>query len=201
MVDERTGTKFSDFFETRKDMIEPTCAQLNRWKDNGHEVKYIRLDNAGDNVTLQKRTDSSAWKLGIDFEYTARSTPQQNHLAEQGFAHLANLGRALMYHAHVPLKWRYKLFTKAFKTATLLDGLHVIELDGKLDTRYKHWCGKNPKFIGHLRTWGEAGTVSLKSKATPKIADRGIQCMMVGYSTDHTGDCYDMWNPETGGIH
>jgi hypothetical protein len=45
-----------------------------------------------------------------------------------------------MNHANnVPLsKWRYKLFAKAFKTATLLDGLHVIELDGKADTRIKH---------------------------------------------------------------
>jgi hypothetical protein len=106
-----------------------------------------------------------------------------------------------MNQAHVPLKWRYKLFSKAFKTATVLDGLHIIKLDGKKDTRYKHWCGSNPKFAKHLRTWGEAGTVSLKSKSTPKIADRGIQCMMVGYSTNHTGDCYDMWDPSTGGIH
>ena len=25
--------------------------------------------------------------------------------------------------------------------------------------------------------------------------------MMVGYSTDHDGDCYQMWDPVTGGIH
>jgi hypothetical protein len=24
---------------------------------------------------------------------------------------------------------------------------------------------------------------------------------MVGYSTDHTSDCYKMWDPATGGIH
>ena len=201
MVDERTGTKFSDFFDTKKGMVEPTCAQLHRWKESGHGVKHIRMDNAGENLTLQTRSDSSDWKLNIDFEYTARNTPQQNHLAEQGFAHLANLGRALMNHAHVPLKWRYKLFSKAFKTATLLDGLHIITLEGKSDTRYKHWCGTNPKFSEHLRTWGEAATVTLKDKSTPKIDDRGNQCMMVGYSTDHTGDCYDMWDPNTGRVH
>jgi hypothetical protein len=62
-------------------------------------------------------------------------------------------------------------------------------------------CGHNPKFIEHLRTWGEVRTVNLKSKGTPKIADRGIQCMMVGYSTNHTSDCYEMWDPITGGVH
>jgi hypothetical protein len=25
--------------------------------------------------------------------------------------------------------------------------------------------------------------------------------MMVGYSTDHTSDCYKMWDPATGGVH
>jgi hypothetical protein len=149
MVDERTGTKFTDFYETKAGMIEPTCAQLHRWKTSGHGVKYIRMDNAGENIALHDRSDSSDWKLGIKFEYTARNTPQQNPLAEQGFAHIAKLGRALMNHANIPLKWRFKLFAKAFKTATLLDGLRVITLDGVIDTRYKHWCGANPKFIEH----------------------------------------------------
>jgi hypothetical protein len=182
-------------------MIEPTCAQLDRWKTSGHGVKSIRMDNAGENIALHDRSDSSDWKLGIKFEYTARNTPQQNHLAEQGFAHIAKLGRALMNHANVPLKWRFKLFVKAFKTATVLDGLQVITLDGIIDTRYKHWCGTNPKLVEHLCTWGEVRTVNLKEIGTPKIADRGIQCRMVGYSTDHTSDCYKMWDPVTGGVH
>ena len=25
--------------------------------------------------------------------------------------------------------------------------------------------------------------------------------MLVGYSTDHTSDCYEMWDPATGGVH
>jgi hypothetical protein len=197
MVDEQTGTKFTDFYETKAEMIEPTCAQLHRWKTSGHGVKYIRKDNAGENIALHNQRVSSDWKLGIKFEYTAQNTPQQNHLAEQGFAHIAKLGRALMNHANVPLNWRFKRFAKAFKTATLLDGLRVITLDGVIDTRYKHWCGTNPKFIKHLCTWGEVGTVNLKEIRTPKIADQGIQCMMVGYSTDHTSDCYEIWNTNT----
>ncbi len=110
------------------------------------------MDNAGKNMRLKERTKSSDWKLGIDYERTARNTPQQNHLAELAFSHLANLGPALMNHANVSLICCYKLFAKAFKTATLLDGLHVIELDGIQATRYEHWCGSNPKFANHLQT-------------------------------------------------
>ena len=97
------------------------------------------MDNAGKNVTLQKRSYISDWKLGIDYEITARNTPQQNHLADLAFSHLANLGRALMNHANVPLLWRFKLFVEAFKTVTMLDGLHVFELDGDKATQYEHW--------------------------------------------------------------
>ncbi len=89
------------------------------------------------------------------------------------------------------------------KTATLfLDGLTVATVDGKmLATRYVLWAGENPKFAGHLRTWGEAGSIKTRVRGMPKIADRGTQCMMVGYSSDHAGDCYQMWDPVTGGIH
>ena len=44
----------------------------------------------GENIKLQARSQSADWKLNITYEYTARDTPQQNHLAEVGFALLAN---------------------------------------------------------------------------------------------------------------
>jgi hypothetical protein len=81
MVDERTVTKSSDFYETKGGMVEPTCAQLYRWKTSGCRVN-ICINNAGEHTALQERSDSSNWKEGINFKYTARNTPQQNHLAE-----------------------------------------------------------------------------------------------------------------------
>jgi hypothetical protein len=59
MVDERTGMKFLDFFKAKNGMIEPTCAQWNRWKAAGLVVKYVRLDNAGENNALKTRSESS----------------------------------------------------------------------------------------------------------------------------------------------
>jgi hypothetical protein len=97
---------------------------------------------------------------------------------------------------------RYKVFTKAFKTATLLlDGLTVIKIGNREATRYEHWCGKNPELSQYLQTWGEVGTVKVKTNATPMIGDRGVQCMLVGYSLDHTADCYEMWDPATSRVH
>jgi hypothetical protein len=83
----------------------------------------------------------------------------------------------------------------------LLDGFATIKIDDKEDTRFNHWCGLNPQFINHLRVWGEAGTVKIKTATTPKLADRGVQCVFVGYATGHSGDTYRMWDPKTGGVH
>ena len=30
---------------------------------------------------------------------------------------------------------------------------------------------------------------------------KGVACMFIGYSTDHAGDCYRMWNPKTNHVH
>jgi hypothetical protein len=111
MVDERTQLKFSDFFDTKNGMVEETCKQLHCWKQSVRGAKLIRLDNAGENKLLQQRSQSADWKLNITYEFTARESPQQNHLAELGFTHLANYGRALMARANVPLSIHYKVFT------------------------------------------------------------------------------------------
>ena len=201
IVDEATNMKFSFFFATKNGMVEPTCELFHKWKQQGHVVQIVRMDNAGENRKLQARCCSVDWKLNMEFEFTARDTPQQNHLAELGFAVLANKTRTLMTAANIPFDKRFKLWKEAVKTATLLDGLLVVEMNGVFKTRFEHAFGSNPKFAKHLRTWGEAGTVKTKITATSKVSDRGVQCMFIGYALDHDGDCYRMWNPVTDGVH
>jgi hypothetical protein len=200
-VDEHTQLKFSSFHEHKDGMVEASCELFYKWKQGGNQVKYIRCDNAGENKTLQKRANSATWKLNIEFEFTPRDTPQHNHLAELALASIANKGRTLMSAAHIPMKVRYKVWVKAFQHATDLDGLVVTTIKNTATTRYEHWCGKLPKWTKHLKTWGEAGTVKTKTDTTPKLADRGIKCMFVGFSKDHDGDCYDMWYPKTNKIY
>jgi hypothetical protein len=136
-------------------------------------------------------------KTGIEF--TSAMTPQQNHLAEIAFATLSNRGQAMMYRANIPDKVKPKVGRDAFQTATKLDGLILIMLDGETKTRYEHWCGQKPAFAAHLRTCGEAGTV--KVKKPPKSKYKGVTCMMLGYADDHAGDVYRMWDPDTDGVN
>lgn len=197
VVDQNIQIKFSMFLPAKSDMVEPTCEQLYKWDKEGLKVTHLRMDNAGENKSLKQRMESKDWKLQIVCEFTARDTPQQNSLAEVGFATLSNRGRALMHRANLTMPERYLLATEALQCATLLDGLVVLTINGVTQTRYEHWNGKIPAFAKHLRTWGEAGTVKVKTSTSPKLHDKGVHCMFVGYATDHSGDTYRMYDPTT----
>ena len=200
IVHEGHGLKHSNFYSSKNGMIEPTCEKFYKWQQEGRAITHLRMDNAGENKQLSKRMGSKDWKLATTIEYTARDTPQQNSAAEVAFATIANRGRAIMTFANVPMAIRYLLYPYAFKTATELDGLTVVEWNGVTKTRYEHEHGNNPAFVNHLKTWGEAGTVKTRGKTTPKMSDRGEPCMMIGYAQDHPGDTYLMWSPSTGRV-
>eukprot|EP00957_Ditylum_brightwellii_P105133 8013763-Ditylum_brightwellii.AAC.1 len=72
--------------------------------------------------------------MNLEFEYKARATPQQNHLAELGFATLGNKGCTLMHEANMPEVMKCKIFPRAFMAASILDGLVVVEVNVKKKT-------------------------------------------------------------------
>jgi hypothetical protein len=197
IVDEKTGYKISHFYETKDGMIEPTCELFQEYKDKNKEVKILRLDNAGENKELVKKLNSKKWKLYPKIEWTARDTPQQNHLVEVGFATLYGRGRALMIEAKIPQNKRHIVGQKAFETATKLDGLIPITINRVTKTRAEHFGNEVPSFANRLRKWGEAGIVKTRTKMTPKMNDRGITCMFVGYPDNHSSDTYEMLNWNT----
>ena len=143
-------------------------------------------------MTLAQSKD---WKLEAIFENTARNTPQQNSYAELAFTVIAAKTRAIMNAAQIPKGERFKLWSEAATTVTALDNLIPVTWNGKTLTRYEHAGHKIPKFVKHLRTFGEAGIV--KNKKDGKVGDRGITMMFVGYANSHAGNCYRMYNPVT----
>jgi hypothetical protein len=53
----------------------------------------------------------------------------------------------------------------------------------------------------HLRTLGEAGTVTTKTLTTLSIADRGVQYLFIGNAIDHSGNGCGKWDPNTDMVH
>ena len=66
------------FCTTKDGMVEPTCQQLKKFERAGMGVEVLRMDNAGENKLLANRMKCLEWDLGVEIEYTARDTPQQN---------------------------------------------------------------------------------------------------------------------------
>ena len=93
------------------------------------------------------------------------------------------------------LEVRYTTFGEVSNCIAKLDWLTGIELDGVKKTRIEHYQGSLPAFANQLRTIGEAGTVRIGKNG--KIKDRGVTMLFIGYATQHEGDCWRMYNPET----
>ena len=106
--------KWTNFYDTKDKMVEPTCEMFHKWKREGKPEKSVRCDNAGENKKLEGHCKSVAWKLNVDFEWTAHTTPQQNSLVEVGFTTIGNLGREMMIAANISYAMRFILFKEAY---------------------------------------------------------------------------------------
>jgi len=74
-VDEVTGYKFSMFLISKSSLAYETTQQLNKEKLAGHKTKFIQMDNAGENKSLEKSLNSPNNNLNIEIEYTTRKIP------------------------------------------------------------------------------------------------------------------------------
>ena len=77
--------KFLHFYKSKNKTIKPTCKMMHWWGQAGILIKKLRMDNAGENIALEKRLKSESWKNQVEIEYTARDTPQQDSLADLRF--------------------------------------------------------------------------------------------------------------------
>ena len=115
----------------------------------------------------------------------ARLHSQQNSKAETGLSVIAVKARAMLSVAQVPREEHHKIWGEVAKTATALDNLIAVTINGETKkTRYEHAGLPVPLFVKHLRTFGEAGIV--KNTKDGKVGDRGITMMFVGYAEEHT---------------
>jgi hypothetical protein len=196
ILDDCTDQCWSKFLTAKSHtakVLVPFIKELKTKHDK--TVKYIRCDNAGEN----KATDTACAKegLGIQFEYTAPGTPQQNGRVERKFATLYGRVRSMMNHANLPLTIRKGVWTEAAATATNIDTFLVT--NNKPVASYNAFHEKESPFVRHLRTFGEIGVVlnHAKKAIKGKLDNRGRHCMMLGYADNHAKDVYRMLNLET----
>ena len=50
------------------------CTLVDKWNKGGLNIKYIRLDNAGENKDFEEQSNGKDWRLNLTFEYTGPDT-------------------------------------------------------------------------------------------------------------------------------
>ena len=98
-VDEYTSMSFADFNQKKNGFINKLCATLNKWKQEGRAVKYVRMDNAPENFKFIQIANGQKWKLNLTEEATGTGTPQRNSVVEKKFATPTARMRAMMSNA------------------------------------------------------------------------------------------------------
>ena len=121
------------------------------------EIKRIRLDNSGENRSLQKECDKQ--NLGIIFEFTAPGTPQQNSIAERRIPTLMGRARAMLIQAGLESKYKREFWCEVISTATKLDNIMVRAERTK--PPHTLFYGKDAKYMRCLRTFGEMAVVAI----------------------------------------
>ena len=161
----------------------------------GIELKRIRLDDSGENRSLQKECDKQ--NLGVIFEFTALGTPQQNSVVERKIPTLMGRARAMLIQAGINAKEKGEFWCEVISTATNLDNIMV--RPHRTKPPFTLFYNKDAKYMKHLSSFGEMAVVAMHEGGNmrSKLDNRGKTCMFVGYVDDHAGDVYRYLNVKT----
>ena len=98
VVDEFSDCTHSFFLKRKSDQTQIILIWIRGMsKKYNIEIMRIRLDNSGENRSLQKECEKA--NLRIIFEFTAPGTPQQNSVAERRIPTLMGRARAMLIQA------------------------------------------------------------------------------------------------------
>ena len=200
IMDEFTECIWSYFIKRKSDLPQVVYEWIMRATNQQKiRVNIIRCDNAGENLSLQKKLAHSFHCSHIKFEFTAPNTPQQNGKIERKFATLFGKCRSMLNAAGVPQHLRELLWAQCGQMATLLDKILVD--DPKLKSPYELWYDKIPSWLANLKVFGEIGIVHNHStEIKAKLENRGFPAMFIGYPLNHKNDCFQFMNLNKGSI-
>ena len=158
VVDEFSDCGHSFFLKRKSDQIELLPVWIKQLKAKyGIDIKYIRLDNSGENRSLQQECDKQ--NLCIIFEFTAPGTPQQNSVVERKIPTLMGRSRAMMITAGFSQQDKRKFWCEVISTATKLDNIMVRKESTK--PPFTLFYNDEPKYVKFLRSFGEMAVIAI----------------------------------------
>ena len=145
------------------------------------KIKSVQSDWGGEFRSLNKFFEN----CGIVHRVACPHTHQQNGAVERKHRHIVETGLALLYHAHVPLRF----WDDAFQTACyLINRLPTPLLHNK--SPFETLFHSSPDY-SFLKIFGSACWPNLRPYNSHKLQPRSLQCVFLGYSLRHKGyKCY-----------
>ena len=144
IVDDYTRKAWSFFVKSKNEAKRVTEELLKLLKGARVTTKYIRCDNAVENIRgLKQLCDSN----GIELEMTAPYTPQMNGVVERKFVTIRDRAHAMMLAATLDDEHQGKLWAEAAYTATRL---HNLVPNSRGPAPDELWYGELPKIVDHL---------------------------------------------------
>lgn len=155
--------------------------QFHAWAVAAHSVRglllnRVRSDGGGE-------FDSNAFRAyakqhGIEHEYTAPASSQQNGAAERAIRVLMDGGRTLLEASGLPPSfWAHCVGATAY-----LRNILPSSRSGNT-TPYERWTGRKPT-IGHLRVFGCLAYAHVPERDRNKLSARARRCVFIGYADD-----------------
>jgi hypothetical protein len=170
-----------------KDQAMPTVTSWHTLvtTQTGAPVRAIIMDNG----ELRSRAFAD-WALskGIELQFTAPHTSQENGSVERMHRTLAGRARSMRLAAGLP----EHLWPEFYRTAALLANLLPTAALPCGRTPHEMWIGKKPD-VSFLREIGCKAFVLVQNVYNPKVFSRSHEGVFVGYDT--TSKAYRVWCP------
>uniref|UniRef100_A0AAG5D8R7 Endonuclease n=1 Tax=Anopheles atroparvus TaxID=41427 RepID=A0AAG5D8R7_ANOAO len=142
----------------------------------GHKPKVIRSDQGGE-YRGQKLRDFYK-REGIQAQFTAGYSPQQNGVAERKNRSLVEMARCLLSDANMHQRY----WAEALNTAVYLQ--NILPTKAAKLSPFEPWHKVKPD-VKHLRVFGCNAWVHVPKEKRKKLSDTAKQLTFVGYSLEH----------------
>lgn len=142
----------------------------------GRKPKAVRSDQGGEYVGNKLRAFYR--REGIQVQYTARYSPQQNGVAERKNRYLVEMVRCLLFDANLHQCY----WAEALNTAVHLQNISPTK-STKL-TPYELWHGTKPD-VQNLKVFGSRAWVHVPKELRKKLSATAKELVFVGYSSEH----------------
>jgi hypothetical protein len=168
--DQATSMKWSTFVRRNGGMVKVVTDFVVSLRNKNKElVRFIRVDNAGENKAVKASLEKEG--QSVAFEFSSPNTPEQNGQMERSFATLRGRVRAMLNGAGVPTEMRDSLWAECESTATKLCNLMRMKGD---TSSYELFYQKEAPYYPSLRAFGEMGIKKTKLYGLPeKLANKG----------------------------